>query len=141
MRFHGSKRAIHFVGVNGFEQCQQPFVGWKFIIVNEGNVVALCIGDRHISSQRDVLLRLDTIFDWRLVATGKLFDGRSRGLEAIVVSYYDRIGKLVVGLLADQTLQEALQKAEAFVSANANCYVRNHGKFTLLEKVRSRGSV
>jgi len=46
-----------------FEQGQKPFAAGKLIIVDERQVVPIRVLDDFVTSQRDVLPRLHTIFD------------------------------------------------------------------------------
>src|SRR5581483_1194368 len=58
-----TERTSDTVGLACHKQAQQPSLGWKFVVIDKSNVVALSVLDGHVSRKWNALLNLHTISD------------------------------------------------------------------------------
>src|SRR5260370_13109406 len=60
---HRSEHAVRAIFIAGVEQSQQPAGSWKFVVIDEGDKIAVGVFNSLVPRERDILPRLDPVRD------------------------------------------------------------------------------
>src|ERR1051325_138444 len=90
MRLYRPEHTIHRMLVQCFEKHQQPPFCWKFVIIDESDVVPFRLLNGSIARQCYVLAALDAVGDRNGGTRRQGLDDRLRRFELVVIYNYDR---------------------------------------------------
>jgi hypothetical protein len=120
---HRTEHPIDAVRAAGFEEGEEPVARGKFIIVNESHEVAARSPKRQVSSEGDVLTRLNDVRNRDPSGGREAIDGTFRGALVVVINDYYGIGKTTVRLLSGDAIKQAVQKLGSAIRANADSHM------------------